>query len=443
MKEKDMDEIVEYNKERWEELAAANVEFSRPWLDLDMGSARAKVDPENVLKGMEIAGKDVLCLAGGGGQQSSAFAMLGAHVTVFDLSEVQLQRDRDTAEHYGLQVNTIQGDMRDLSMFADASFDIVWHAHSINFVPDAQTVFHEVARVLREGGFYRLSFHNPYIHGVCEQNWNGEGYLLQLPYVEGEVRYATPEWDIYDEKGARKQVKGPKEFRHTLSTSVNGLTATGFVILRVSEDTQQDLDAEPGSWAHFLTVTAPYIAFWLSYQPQIFENTFGNIERESMEQNDMQNIVGGLCQSPRLLSALIDNIPKEMLKVRRIPGKWSIHEHACHLADVQPMLIERLRRFKQEERPVFTPYIPGKTVPDDHLLKMDLAEMLSQFASDRIELLTLAGTFREDIAEKQGVHDEYSQYTPHILLRHILMHDYLHMYRIEKLWLTKEEYLGD
>lgn len=266
-----MDEIVAYNKERWEELAAANVEFSRPWLDLDMSSARTKMDPENVLKDKEIAGKDVLCLAGGGGQQSAAFAMLGANVTIFDVAEVQLQRDRDTAKHYGFQVKTIQGDMRDLSTFADDSFDIVWHAHSINFVPDAQTVFDEVARVLRKGGFYRLSFHNPYIHGVCEDNWNGEGYLLQLPYVDGEVRYATPEWDIHDEDGACKQVTGPKEFRHTLSTITNGLTELGFVILTVSEETQQNSEAEPGSWWHFMTVTAPYIALWLSHQPKMFE----------------------------------------------------------------------------------------------------------------------------------------------------------------------------
>lgn len=265
----DMDRIVAYNKERWEELATANVEFSRPWFDLEMASARIKVDPENALKGQEIAGKDVLCLAGGGGQQSSAFAMLGANVTVLDVSEVQLQRDRDAAEHYGLQVNTIQGDMRDLSRFADGSFDIVWHAHSLNFIPDAQTVFDEVARVLRQGGFYRLSCHNPYIHGVCEDNWNGEGYLLQLPYVEGEVQYATPEWDVYDEDGARKQIPGPKEFRHTLSTIVNGLTKLGFVILMVSEETQQNPEAEPGSWEHLMTVTAPYIALWMTYRPEM------------------------------------------------------------------------------------------------------------------------------------------------------------------------------
>ena len=42
----------------------------------------------------KIAGKGVLCLAGGGGQQSAAFALLGAKVTVLDFSETQLERDK-------------------------------------------------------------------------------------------------------------------------------------------------------------------------------------------------------------------------------------------------------------------------------------------------------------------------------------------------------------
>ena len=40
----------------------------RPMLDLDVASARQLVDPEGVMG--EAVGQAVLCLAGGGGQQS-------------------------------------------------------------------------------------------------------------------------------------------------------------------------------------------------------------------------------------------------------------------------------------------------------------------------------------------------------------------------------------
>jgi 2-polyprenyl-3-methyl-5-hydroxy-6-metoxy-1,4-benzoquinol methylase len=164
-----MDDLARYNKARWEELAKAGVIYSRPKLDLNHDSARVLIDPEGKMD--DPAGKDVLCLGGGGGQQSAAFALLGAVVTVLDLCDTQLERDREAARHYGLDVCTISGDMRDLSRFERASFDIVWHAHSLNFVPDVGEVFDQVVRVLRPGGQYRLSCWNPMAHGL-DQSWN-------------------------------------------------------------------------------------------------------------------------------------------------------------------------------------------------------------------------------------------------------------------------------
>ena len=128
------DDVAQYNQERWEDLAAHGLEYTRPILDLDAESALAMVDPQGVAG--DLSGKDVLCLAGAGGQQSAAFGILGAKVTVLDITETQLERDRDAAAHYGIDVRTVQGDMRDLSAFEDGSFDLVHQAHSINFIPD-------------------------------------------------------------------------------------------------------------------------------------------------------------------------------------------------------------------------------------------------------------------------------------------------------------------
>jgi 2-polyprenyl-3-methyl-5-hydroxy-6-metoxy-1,4-benzoquinol methylase len=133
-----LDNVSNYNRERWNALVRANALFTRPALHLDATSARQKIDSEGLLG--ELTGKRVLCLAGGGGQQSAAFALLGARVTVYDLSDAQLERDREAAAHYGFSVETIQGDMRDLSHFADGAFDVVWHPYSINFVPDIRVV---------------------------------------------------------------------------------------------------------------------------------------------------------------------------------------------------------------------------------------------------------------------------------------------------------------
>jgi SAM-dependent methyltransferase len=261
------DDVARYNKERWEALAQAHVPYSRPVLDLDADSAREMVDPYGFVATFE--GKDVLCLAAGGGQQSAAFGLLGANVTVFDLSETQLQRDRKAASHYGLTIRVEQGDMRNLRRFRARSFDIVWHAHSITFVPDAHTVFGQVARVIRPGGLYHMSCNNPFFADLDERDWTGEGYLLRGRYADGEVAIRDPYWEIGYDNGTTTRVKGPREFRHTLSTLVNGMAQRGFVLLGVWEDTGNDPNAEPGTWEHLKSIAPPFIEFWTCYRPDV------------------------------------------------------------------------------------------------------------------------------------------------------------------------------
>lgn len=259
-----MDELARFNKERWELLAQANVAYSQPFLSLDPQSALDMVDPHRLFGA--LTGKRVLCLAGSGGQQSAAFGVLGATVTVFDLSDTQLERDRQAADHYGYDVQTVQGDMRNLSCFADASFDIVWHAYSVNFVPDLRPVLAEATRVLRDDGFYRVSWSNPFTKTIDDRSWNGEGYLLKLPYDEGveitELIDGWDVWDVTDEAGVVQRIPAPKEFNHKLSTMVNTLVDLGYRILCLDEE-GGDTHAEPGSWQHYLACTTPYLTIWV------------------------------------------------------------------------------------------------------------------------------------------------------------------------------------
>lgn len=266
-----MDDISNYNRERWNALVRANALFTRPALHLDATTARQKIDPDGILG--ELAGKRVLCLASGGGQQSAAFALLGAHVTVYDLSDAQLERDRQAAAHYGVSIETVQGDMRDLSHFADDTFDVVWHPYSINFVPEIGVVFGEVARVLRDRCLYHLHFANPFIIGLLAQDFDGNGYPLKRPYEDGaEITGQDEEWVYSRSENAGKVVPAPREYRHTLSTMINGLVEHGFVIRHLSDTygIHPDMQAEPGTWDHFNAVAPPWLAVWSLYCPGAF-----------------------------------------------------------------------------------------------------------------------------------------------------------------------------
>jgi SAM-dependent methyltransferase len=257
-----MDTINKTNRQRWNALANANVEYSKPFLDYTPQKAAEYVYRYNVLR--EVSGNTVLCLASGGGQDSVAFGLLGADVTVLDISDVQLERDRRGAAHHGLHTKTIQGDMRDLSVFSEDAFDVVWQPYSINFVPSVEPVFEEVARVLKPGGVYYVSFANPFVHAIDDEAWDGTAYPIFRPYIDGEdLTHYFPHWDVDQPDGEKIKLASPHEFRHTLSTVLNTLAKNGFIFLHLQEWVQPGENPEPGSWTHFTQVAPPWFdSFW-------------------------------------------------------------------------------------------------------------------------------------------------------------------------------------
>lgn len=265
-----MDDIARYNQQRWDALVRAGVKYSRPWYDLDIEALRAQVDPFNLMG--DLKDKDVLCLAGGGGQQGPAFARLGARPVVFDLSGGMLESDRQAAARMGIDLRIEQGDMRDLSRFADASFDIVWQAYSINFVPDPLPVFREAARVLRQGGLYHFDCQNPYIFNIDESDWTGEGYLIRYPYQQGRESLDQT-WDVTAPDGSTERVAGPREFLHTISTIVSGPAQNGLRLLALHEQLEEadgqpaETEPIPGTWEHLINFMPFYISSWWKKEP--------------------------------------------------------------------------------------------------------------------------------------------------------------------------------
>jgi SAM-dependent methyltransferase len=256
----ELDDVAAFARERWNALSRRGIAYGRPWTDLTRAIALQRVDPEGMLRGWDLPGRTVLCLAGGGGQQSAAFALLGAAVTVLDLSEVQLAKDHEACTHHGVSVRLVQGDMRSLAPFEAGSFDLVWHAHSLNFVPDPRPVFDEVARVLRPDGLYRLSYSNPFFHGMLRDG--APPYSVRLPYQDGaEVTFVEPDWDFTDGDGVRQRVAGPREFRHTLGAVINGLAARGIALTGLWEDTGP-ADAAPGTWEYSQRVAPQFLTLW-------------------------------------------------------------------------------------------------------------------------------------------------------------------------------------
>ncbi len=257
------------NEELWDELAKQGVLCSQPRLGLTPEEALKFINKHGFYE-EHFEGKYVLCLACGGGQQSIAFALLGAHVTVVDFSSEQLGKDQLVAAKYQQKIRVIKSDMRDLSFAKNGEFDIVYQPYSINYIPHVDEVFNEVSRVLKPNGLYDLMFHNPFAHGTwkdgcwgeeykTEELWNGKGYPIWQPYRDGyPIQTLNPNWNFTNPEAEKVSIQSPQEYRHTLSNVLNGLIKRGFEILKLEEEIGLDHESKPGTWEHYTSCIPPW-----------------------------------------------------------------------------------------------------------------------------------------------------------------------------------------
>jgi SAM-dependent methyltransferase len=180
----------------------------------------------------DLRGLDVLGLASGGGQQAPVFAAAGANVTVLDNSPRQLERDRLVADREGLELTTIEGDARDLSMLADESFDLVFHPVSNLFIPEIRPVWREAFRVLRHGGVLLAGFINPAMYLFPYNALDGKEPLI--------VKYKLPYSDLTsmpkEELDELLAAGYPVEHGHTLTDQIGGQLDAGFHLVAMYED---------------------------------------------------------------------------------------------------------------------------------------------------------------------------------------------------------------
>ena len=237
----------------WERLAKAGMNYTRPFgrPPRTASGMRRFMDPRGRLKGVRLEGARVLGLAAGGGWDPVIFARLGAQTTVFDISPTQLRTVRKLAERERVKLRLVRGNMKDLSVFKDESFDVVWHCHSLVFIDDARRVLKEVGRVLAPGGTYLLSTMHPTTLRLYGTYKDG-GWRPKIPYFSDKpVPYAS-EWDMTWTWGNKQLVAPTIEYGHRFETIVEGMVAGGMVVDGIWEFSPgpPEPDAEPGSEAH-------------------------------------------------------------------------------------------------------------------------------------------------------------------------------------------------
>lgn len=234
------DEARRYNQQAWDHQVDDGNEWTVPVSAEEIARAR-EGDWSIVLTPQKpvprdwfpphLAGLKVLALASGGGQQGPILAAAGADVTVFDASQKQLDRDQEVAEREGLELDTVQGDMADLSAFPDETFDLVFHPCSNCFSPVVRPVWKEVARVLVPEGLLLAGFTNP-VALLVDPEASAQGVAT--------LKYKMPfsEFDHLTEEEKRRYTEKnePLVYAHSLEDQIGGQLAAGLSLTDLFED---------------------------------------------------------------------------------------------------------------------------------------------------------------------------------------------------------------
>jgi len=241
MTDNSKDEICQHNSSFWDQEAIKQKPWSQPVSQDIIASAKQgewaihltkKTIPRNWLP-QNIKGKDILCLASAGGQQSPVLAAAGANVTVYDISEKQLEQDQYVAKRDDLTLKTMQGNMTDLSEISDNAFDYIINPISNLYIPDINPVWCECYRILRNNGVLLASFYNPILF-VFDRDADLENRGLIKP------KYTIPYSDIDSLSKERYQEKIKKGeaivFGHSLTDQINGQLEAGFRLAGLYED---------------------------------------------------------------------------------------------------------------------------------------------------------------------------------------------------------------
>ena len=153
---------------------------------------------------------------------------------------------------------------------------------------------------------------------------------------------------------------------------------------------------------------------------------------------DTQTLIATLEAAPGIIIGLVREVPRENLKRRPAPNKWSAHEHACHISIGQAVFLSRLELMLSDPHPQIKSIQPSAEEEAGSYLSIDLDEALGVYVQERALVVKRLKELSADDWQRTADHEAFSHYSVYIMFRHLLTHEMHHGYRIEELVLKKD-----
>lgn len=244
-----MKEYSVQNKKAWEYNA---YEF---WVEhAGTPAERAKKDVENP-KGMlkryagyfdAYAGKKIANICGPCGKKAVPLALLGAEVTIFDISEDNRKYALEVADAAGVALNFEVCDILEIDMQRYGNcFDIVFMEGGVlHYFHDIDEFMSIMYALLKDGGKMICSDFHPFtkIADILELEQPAMSYF-SAEVFEGEMAHAR-----FFEDSIRKQMPRCSYRKYTISEIINGVINSGFILQRFDEHPAWTNERIPGEF---------------------------------------------------------------------------------------------------------------------------------------------------------------------------------------------------
>jgi uncharacterized damage-inducible protein DinB len=136
----------------------------------------------------------------------------------------------------------------------------------------------------------------------------------------------------------------------------------------------------------------------------------------------MAELVENYVAGPRTLRQAVTGLTREQLTARPVPGKWSILEVVCHIADFEPVYTERMKRVIALEKPTFLGADENLFAAKLAYHDRDLEEELKIIETTRSQMARILRTLPQSALERVGNHDERGPRTLENLVATITNH---------------------
>jgi uncharacterized damage-inducible protein DinB len=125
---------------------------------------------------------------------------------------------------------------------------------------------------------------------------------------------------------------------------------------------------------------------------------------------------------PKTFRAIVAGMTAEQLDARPIPGKWSTKHVICHLADFEPVYVDRMKRVIAENEPTMFSGDPDLFAARLAYDQRDVAAELDFIALGRKHMGSILRSLKPDDFQRKGIHSEAGPITLEKLLTNITNH---------------------